>query len=182
MKDIHKHIVHPVTLAGLLGLILGFQTSAHAGVCNIKGQGLVVAYTMAEQEGYRSKAFLLRKLYKRVGIKQRSGIYALPGRIGVKGRTTGKQRIRASLFDKKNGRLRNGWKITRVNYGGSPTAVSNYIRNNTNIVLETRDYLPLGKAFDFYITGFRMEHPSPSQKCGNDPISQQIALRKAFKG
>ena len=183
MKDISKHIVQPVVLSGLLGLSLGFQPSAHAGVCNIKGQGLVVAYTMAEQGGYRSSAYYMKaKNGYNSPEKRRSGMYVVPGKLGVKGRTNGKQKIRAILFDNGRKKLRNGWRITRVNYGGSPTAVSSYIMNGTKIILTTRDRLSLGKAFDFYVTSFRMEHPSPSQKCGNDPISQQIALRKAFKG
>jgi len=175
--------LHPIALLGLLVLGMGFQNNAQAGVCVIKGQGLVAAYTLAEQGGYRINAYH-RMVKTKMRPKKLRGVYVVPGKLGVKGRIKlGGENVTLALFRKYGGnRLLRGWKITRVNYGGSPTAVSSSIENGTVIRLSTRDPLSMGKKFNFYVTSFRMEHPSPSRKCGNDPISQQIVLQQAFKG
>jgi len=134
-------------LCAVLTLFLSGLGDAVAGTCVIKGQGLVAAYTMAEQEGFRSYAtYKLRKHAPR----RRSGIYAVPGKLGVKGRTTGNsQSISATFFDSSSPwkKLKRGWKIVAVQYGGSPTAVGNTIRNGTRISLYTRDILRPFKSF-----------------------------------
>ena len=170
------------TIFGATMLFFSIQGVAIAGNCVIKGQGLVTAYTYAEQEGFESYATFRRK---KGGPHRRSGVvYIVPGKFGVKGRTSGNaQKVSAVFFRHRLGKkLKRGWKIAAVQYGGNPTAVGNFIREGTSITLFTRHFLRPLKKFDFYITSFILNHPSAAKKCGNDPVSQQIVLRQAFKG
>ncbi len=172
-----------ITLGTALTVYLGGSGSALAGTCIVKGQGLVTAFTYAEQGGYRSRgsAIALKHRPLRAGK-----IYVVPGKLGIKGRSKAQRRIRGLFLCKGLGQvndLHNGWKITGIRYGGSPTAVAEHIASNgTCISLTTRDEIFPGKSYNFYITRFTLTHPSPGKKCGNDPVSQQIILRQAFKG
>ena len=171
-----------IVLGAALALYLSGIGNAVAGTCVIRGQGLVSAYVLAEQEGFRS--FGLG--YRNKGSSTRWGkIYTVPGKLGVKGRATAViRKAGASFFRPRRAaqHLRQGWKITDVRYAGSPTAVGHKILNGTYIYLYTRDKIPVARQYNFYITSFTLTHPQPSRKCGSDPISQQIVLRQAFKG
>jgi len=175
-----------IALGVALTVYLGGFGNALAGTCVVRGQGLVTAYTYAEQGGYRSRG----TAFTAEGRRSATGkIYVVPGKLGIKGRSKsiGGVRIRGSFFCKgtrteKPSQLHNGWKITDVRYGGSPTAVSQQIFNGECINLKTRDLLTIGKRYNFYITQITLTHPNPKKKCGNDPVSQQIVLRQAFKG
>lgn len=170
-----------VAVGVALVLYLGATASAVAGTCVISGQGLVTAFALAEQEGYRSFGVGIRKK----GNRRHGKIYTVPGRLGVKGRAKSGVLKAAGYFFKPHRttqRLKGGWKITDVRYGGTPTAVGHKILNGTYVYLYTRDFLTNFQTYDFYITSFTLTHPQPGRKCGNDPISQQIVLRRAFKG
>jgi len=171
----------PIVIAISLSSLTTIPT--FAGTCTISGQSLLTAYTYAKNSGLHFLGEAQSRTGKRkpLYVTKSGKLYTVPGKIGIKGRAPRPSKISAYFF--KGHGLKHGWKISSVRHGSNPTGAFKYITStstSTKINLVSTDKLSIGKSYDYFITRIVFKNAKPSKTCGNDLVTQQMALRDIF--